>query len=314
MINGEEKPAMEGFDYTAASSGGNFAQILYAYAPGTTSDELLDASGIGHPSEITTEELENIPDKSIISFLVGSLLPQFAYAIFVAALFPNEDFWENVLYKRFLEPFGVPRYSPIGKTRDDVKATPLAITSVFGPAELFPEYHSSSMFQKYSSLLAKRRATMFTSAEELVGRDSFVTLLHGNSSETFWEVAKQSSFQISYGAHISPDELAIPMQEHQASYDAVGNVTVDPINFVPVSSHPDDLVSKESIHPFTLAKMFAMSTDFLNMNYGVFPLPPSLNPILFRPNYIEIPVADGTKRKVILSDGGPNTDNERITR
>lgn len=308
IVDGEERPALEGFDYIASLSGGNFANVLYSFAPGTTADELLDADGIGHPSEITKEELENVPAKSIFSLFQEPILPQVAYALLTSALFPHEGFWENFVYKRFLEPFGVSRYQPIGETRDEqVQATPLVMTSVVGPAELFPDYVFYEMNQELYPTILTKHLNLFESYNPYY----FLAKNRSKSNEILWEIAEQISFHMPYGAFIAPDEFTIPMQEHVASFDKIGNMTVDPIDFLSVSSQPDDLIPEELMQPFTLTKMLAVGTDLITLAAGGLAsvLPPDVMSLLLKPIVIDIPTANGSKRKMALSDGGYNTHN-----
>ncbi len=330
LIDGEERPALEGFDYTTGISGGNFPSVLYAFAPGTTGHELFDADGIGHPSEITKEYLENIPPSSIFSFFTESILAAFVHAILSAALF-GDTFWESFVHKTFLEPFGISRSQPIGKTRDEVKATPIVMTSVVGPVELHPEYSLNRMSRKYMKNLMEN-ANLFKVPEEFpeftstdaegnfLDSEAIRTLFfrqainYNRTGETLWELAKLSSFQIPYGAYISPDEFAIPMEAHRATYeDADGNVTADYIDFLPVSAHPDDVEPQLFSHwklpstKFSLTKMLAAGTDLLVMAAPL--IPEQLKPLAFRPISVELPTADGSKREMALSDGGFNGYN-----
>ncbi len=322
LIDGEERPAMEGFDYMSASSGGNLAMILYAFAQGTTSNELLDVDGIGHPSEITKEELENIPESSIFSLFTNSVLNPLAYGLIVSSIFDTEDFWETVAHKMFLEPFGIDRHQPIGETRGDVKATPLVTASVVGPAEIYPDYTIEEMGKKFhetweenSHLFtpiedAPSNYNLFdlTTGESFDPKSLFQTVIKKNESDALWEIAKLSSFQIPYAAIISPDEFSIPIQEHREIYE-----TVDPFDFLPVGTHPDNVQPQLFSHyklpktKFPLAKMLAVSTNLLPIISDM--IPEALRPLLFKPNNIEIPTADGSKRKLALADGGYNSHN-----
>ena len=64
-IDGEERPSMERFDYISSIGGGNIPVIQFAYAQGTSSDELLDTDGINDPTEITYEDLDEVSEKSL---------------------------------------------------------------------------------------------------------------------------------------------------------------------------------------------------------------------------------------------------------
>ena len=75
-----------------------------------------------------------------------------------------------------------------------------------------------------------------------------------------------SSFQMPYGAYITPDKVTIPIKEHIAAYDDIGNMTAgEPIDFVPSESYPNDVVPKEWETPFTIPKLFAAGTNLLTI-------------------------------------------------
>lgn len=303
IIEGEERPALEGFDYTSATSGGNIAQVLYAYPPDTTSDLILDADGINDPSLITTDFLENVPETSLFSRLSSVIGPVAAVALVKALLF-DLVFWDVFLYDFLLAPFGVVDYTSIGKTRDDVKATPIVTTPLIGPSEVYPEYINTVMNQKFLEVLV---ANAHILGEVYLDPAIPPFSLLPTNNTILWEIAKEAHYQIPYSAYITPDEFGIPMLKHEATYDGLldaKNQTVLPLDFCPASEHPDD-VQPEAEGPFTLKKMLGVGTTFVSIRQETFP------PDVFRPNTVNIPTADGSTRNMALTDGGYN-DNGAI--
>ena len=306
-LNDEEKPALDAFDYIAALSGGNLATIVYAFAPTTSSNILLDAQSNGNPSLITTREMENIPRSSIFSrFNIPA-----ANHMFLAMSGGNTqqdskvDVWENFVYDMFLKPFGIAdQAQPIGKIRNEVKAIPLAMTTMLGPSELYHEYssenHVNRKFQTAISFQANKFGKIF---KNLIGTKPLLTLPENNAD--LWDAAKISQFQIPYGAFITPNEFEIPILEHRTKYDSIGNKSAESIDFVPISAHPDSLQPRGE-GKFSLSKMLAVSTNTISFQIGAIP---SSMKAKFSPSIIEIPTKSGEKRKVVLTDGGYNSIN-----
>lgn len=297
IIDGEERPAMERFDYTAAISGANVAQVVYAYARDTTSDEILDADGINDPTLITTEILEDVPEKSLFSRLNIPVAP-YAIIALIKLIFSGGIWWDILLFHLLLEPFGVMDGKPIGKTRDDVKATPIVMVSMIGPSEIYPQYITDMNHQFHEN---------FKAVEHLMNSFDYLgnTLPTLPNNDIIWEVAKKSGFQFAYGAYMTPDEFVIPMLEHTAKYDTLdkNNNTIEPIDFMPVSSHIDQ-VQPESEGSFTLKKMLGAGTTFISINSGFAPFREYITP-----STIDLQTADGGKRNMVITDGGYNDMN-----
>jgi hypothetical protein len=296
-VHHKEVPAMDLFTYTSGLSGGNFPNLIYAYAKDTTSDALLDANGISDPSKLTNEVIENIPQESMFSRFVVSLTPYLGLALFSNLLF-GKQFWETSVYHTFLEPFGIGRdESCNGPRRDDAKPIPLAETSMVSPLELFPEYLLDQLNKRYNMNFLDTYDKNLTATGE-ISNLSEGALFSTDDNKYAWELAKMSDFQIPVFAYASPDEFNIPMQKHTIKFD---NATADPINFEPVFAEPND-IQPESEGPFTIVKMLAAATNLIPLAAKL--LPQELLPVLNGPITINIPTADGNHREMALADGG----------
>jgi len=157
-IDGEERPAMEGFDLISGASGGNFANILFHFASNTTSDDILDAGGMNDPSNLTAAELEYIPENSLFHPLVQKIwgpdsLPSAMRETFIEQLSSDADIsvYEEFLISHFLDHFNIPSQTLLGgfndsasgefvTVREDVASTPIITFSMTGPSELYPEW------------------------------------------------------------------------------------------------------------------------------------------------------------------------------
>ncbi len=303
-VNHKEVPAMDLFTYTSGLSGGNFPNLIYAYAKDTTSDALLDANGVSDPSELTNEEVENIPQGSMFSRFATSITPYIGLALFNVLLF-GIQFWEALVYLTFLEPFGIGRDDSCnGPRRDDAKPIPIAETSMVGPLELWPEYLSDQINNRYNMNFLDTYDKNLTATGEIFNLQG--TWFSTDDSKYAWELAKMSDFQIPVHAYVTPDEFNIPMQKHTMKFDTISdtNAAADPINFEPVFAEPDDL-QPESEGSFTIAKMLAVATNLIPIIAGS--LPPDLLPVLNSPLTINIPTGvDGNNREMTLADGGYN--------
>ncbi len=308
-INGQEKSALQVFNYTVGVSGGNFANVLYSFAPNTTSDVILDAGDNNtntDPSKITIEEMENIPSMSMFSRFNVSIGGYLAYALYGSIKLDQGDVWELFVHELFLKPFGMADFTqPIGKTRDGVHSEPICMTSVVGPSEVYPEYvsdkHMNRLFANMVQDIKHKFGTVYTAVN-----NSTKMLTLPDDNNVLWEIAKLGGFRIPYGASISADEFAIPILEHTAKYPIVGNKTADDINFVPVSTHPDNVQPSGQGH-FSLAKMLGVSISILIMRLNAFP--DRVKAALSTPSEVEVTTKDGDRRKFALSDGGYNAIN-----
>ncbi len=319
MIDGEERPALDVFDYTAAVSGGTLATIPYAFAPNVTSDILLETSSNNDPSKLTNRQLESIRGSSIFAryqIPVANYMLMSILATRNSMESPSEasgrlHFWDNFMYEMFLRPFGVRDVTqPVGKTRAEVKTVPLVTTSVIGPSELYPDYISEQILNRRFAQVASRNSQKFGAINtgHLVGTRPMMTLPE-NNAET-WEIATLSNFQIAYGAYILPDEFAIPILQHRAQFSSIGNKTATPLDFVSVSAHPDDVQPKGEGR-FPLSKMLGVGTNLIAMQLSNLEqeIPPEMELLLSIPSDVEISTKNGEKRRVALTDAGYNSFN-----
>jgi hypothetical protein len=328
-VDDKEIPAMDKIDFTSALSGGNFPSILYAYAKDTTSDELLDVDGIIYPNKMTTQELENIPEKSIFNRLVTSLVPSIVIAL-ISAILLGANFWSTAMYFHMLQPMGIGPKEPMNTLRrEDAKPTPIATMSMVGPLELWSDYLYFQMFNTFvpvENIMNTRfyqniEATFSTVAEEAY--NGTFSMLPDVSY--MWQMASKSDFQIPVYAYVTPDEFNIPMYKHHMKFDPIVNMTTaEPVNFEPVFAKPND-VQPESEGPFTVTKALAASTNAVAIFADIFPPElEQLKTIVNGPITINIPTADDdhqemepssindiprvddNHREMVVSDGGYN--------
>jgi len=144
VIDGKERPALEGFDFIAGLSGGNVPTALYAYSV-HSSNEVLDADYmIHHPSQITPKALRRKNRKSIMSVLtpsaVAKLIPLLGWGFINKKI---ASVWPLVLWWICLKPHGIKRNQFFGPSsmkgknnfvvpRDEVNAVPLIQTMMMG--------------------------------------------------------------------------------------------------------------------------------------------------------------------------------------
>ena len=110
---GEERPAMESFDFVSGLSGGCIPTVLYTYAQNVTTNELLDADfRLNDPSEITLEVLERVnkDERSIFDAVVNRISLKALPAIFYGFLMGKTHKLMTIgVWKVFLKPFGIKR-------------------------------------------------------------------------------------------------------------------------------------------------------------------------------------------------------------
>jgi hypothetical protein len=301
-LRGRTRPAMNGFKYIASVSGGCLTQVVYAYAPDTASDVILDVAGINHPSLITEEELNNVPERSIFGRYHVDLEPYVTDAFFRSFANEDETLWSNLVFSMFLEPFGIARLQSVIDTRYEVQSIPIFMASMLGPTELYPEYlaHLNSRFE--TNLDSIDRIPTKFSLESMTYR-----ILLDN--DILWETAMKSHYQIPYGVYITPDKFAVPMEKHQATFDSLAhknatlpNKTAAAIDFDPIFVSPDE-VTPEGEDMFTVKKMIGAATSFVSLQHKTIPIEN------LTPNTIDITTADGSQRNMIISDGGYNAVN-----
>jgi hypothetical protein len=312
-IDDKEVPAMNKFDFTSASSGGHFPSILYAYAKDTTSDEVLDADGISYPHQMTTQELENIPEKSVFNRLTTSFAPSIALALMRAVLF-GDNFWTTAMNYHFLQPMGIGLNEPINTPRrEDAKPTPIAAMSMVGPLEIWSDYLYTQMYNiMHTNIVNTRNYHNFMSSLSTLAEKTYdgTTASVIPDSSHVWQVASDSDFQLPVYAYVTPDEFSIPMYKHRMKFDPIVNMpTAEPLDFEPIFAKPND-VQPESEGPFTVAKALSAPTNAVGVFAGM--IPPNmqqLEPILNGPITINIPTADGNHREMVVSDSGYNDES-----
>jgi hypothetical protein len=304
-IDGMEVPAIDMFDYTSSLSGGHFPNLMYAYAKDTTSDLLLDVDGITEPSELTKDQLENIPETSIFGRFATSIIPHMVIALLSAVLL-GTDVWSSMMYTLMLEPFGIGPFEAMSTPRrEDAKPTPIATVSMFGPAEMWPDYYykqTSAESAILKELISNYADSGYTQVSEGV--------YQAPDTSFMWEMARRSGFQVPVYASITPDEFNIEMHEHKMEFDPVGDMTAEPLNFKPVFANPDDL-QPESEGAFSIAKALGAATNALPLMGPDF-FTEEQQSLLNRPIKINIPTADENRREMVLLDAGANGDGTGI--
>mmetsp|Transcript_3006 Transcript_3006/g.4383 ORF Transcript_3006/g.4383 Transcript_3006/m.4383 type:complete len:547 (+) Transcript_3006:305-1945(+) len=296
-------PSIDKFAYIAALSGGNFPLIMYKYAKDTTSSLLLDVDGINDPSEITSEELENIPETSMFARFIVPTIGHIVMAVVESIYFGDDDhltLFARLLHSVFLEPFGIGAKDATNQNqREDAKPTPLVMTSMLGPKELYPAV---------GSIWNKRLSTEVTAALDSLKE----TALPGQNvvpdTDFLWNLTKMTDFQIPIGAYITPDEINIPMANYTVKYDPIFDPsdnqtkTAEPFSFDESVSASLNDVQPASEGPFSIAKMLGMAANLL-------PLTPAIGTELDEEMVLDIPTADGNSRSMVFADGGFNDPN-----
>lgn len=321
-VNGEEKPAMDAFDYTAGLSGGNFANLMYAYAQGTTSDDLLDVGGIVDPEDITAESLRTVPENSMFAPFVRSVIPSIIRAVVGAALF-KWDFWVQVVYYHFLEPVGIPANKTIGSEdvpqREDAKPMPVVEFSMTGPSELYPEWIYQHMNQEAVADInaaAVNQSTVelspffierWQALEEMWGFTFPPSYLefYQMSPEVVLEAAKKSGWQVPVPAFATPEEIHMPFVDATMEFDPVSNVTAEPLNFKPFVAGTTD----PAVGMVTLERLLAFGTALVPILLNgevVSALPQEFKDLLSVPLELNIPTSDNSQRSMAFADGGYN--------
>jgi len=296
-IDGAERPSMEKFAYTSGSSGGNFPNMIFAYATNTTSDEILDANGISDPSKLTKEYLENTPQTSMFSAFDSPLILSLALAYFESFL-TGVPFWSNFNRYQFLKPFGISDEPP-STTRDDVKATPIFLTSIFSPLETYP----ASLFI-IGKLLQQNLNKSIDMLTEFYDNSTNMVFMPAGS-DIVWDLIRESQFQYPLPVLMTADEIIIPAKKLNMTYGIVGNITSDPFLFEPMFAPPDEM-QPDSEGPFTMSKMLAAGTALLPIFRAGGQYPEELMKALDSPLVLDVPTTSGDKRSMVLADGGYN--------
>mmetsp|Transcript_17422 Transcript_17422/g.24869 ORF Transcript_17422/g.24869 Transcript_17422/m.24869 type:complete len:645 (+) Transcript_17422:117-2051(+) len=322
-INGEDRPALEAADYIAGSSGGSIVATIYHYQHSTTNDELLDAAGPNDPSQITNEVLDTIPENSMFPVFSAPVFPSLQIAIPVA-LATGKPFWPLAIQNLFLQPFGIEGGKPLSSTkiRDDVKTTPILLTSLVGPVEVFP-FHLDSVINRDIYTEYNENVPML----EMVGEEDTefhdiideinevtgggVTDVRLTDLNILRSLAEDNGFQLNLPAFGTATEFTIPLSGSVATleYEGVENQTdaAEPFDIEgPLILTYEELSSEGN--PFTLETLLGMSTDILSLNPGLRALLDSQSPfpVAGRPISASIPTVSGELREVAFTDGGIN--------
>eukprot|EP00567_Pseudictyota_dubia_P000078 CAMPEP_0197466288 /NCGR_PEP_ID=MMETSP1175-20131217/64973_1 /TAXON_ID=1003142 /ORGANISM="Triceratium dubium, Strain CCMP147" /LENGTH=651 /DNA_ID=CAMNT_0043002321 /DNA_START=170 /DNA_END=2121 /DNA_ORIENTATION=+ len=306
-IDGEQRPAMEAFEYVSGLSGGNLAIFPYHYAQYTTSDEILDAHGNSDPSKITVEDLEVIPEKSLFKpFVVDvtiSLIPAVFYALFLG----GKDIWSVVMSFHMLQHKGIATGTKMTdvKIREDVKSKPISMTSMLGPAETFPNYEFYTMSRGMMTELRDEHENRLQRVE-IPAFPGFPDLqFHEMDNDYLLELAEKYNYQFPFPGFLTHEGLEVPFtKEVNMKFDNVVNMTADDVRFTTIDS-PFSELSSES-NPFTVEKALGLATDVLVLmsqlrGIDIFGMLPDQ---IANPIHVDIPTADGGKRKMVFSDGG----------
>mmetsp|Transcript_2767 Transcript_2767/g.3188 ORF Transcript_2767/g.3188 Transcript_2767/m.3188 type:complete len:658 (-) Transcript_2767:224-2197(-) len=125
VVDGEERPAMEAFDYISGLSGGTIPTMLYCYAQNVDSATLLDADfRINDPSEITSEVLDRRTENSIFETVTDkftdSFIPSLLYGVSTGAL---DKIWTMSILNEMLSPFGIEGNKTISPKSDETNDT-----------------------------------------------------------------------------------------------------------------------------------------------------------------------------------------------
>lgn len=247
QIDGEDRPAMEAFDFISGLSGGNFPSLSYVFAQNTTSSEILDADGISDPT-LTKEELESIPENSLFYPFVKSIwsidsLPTAMYWTVIL----QRPFWSSFVYLHFLERFGVPYNTSMADIpiRSDVKATPVATFSMVGPKELYPDWLYDHANVAVLLLLIKGVDSM-----QRLDDNALVAQQFGNAELDFrimnntavLEFLKQVNYQMPIPFTATPEEVGTSFVSSTMKFDTNASVSASEttFDFEPFYVNPDD--------------------------------------------------------------------------
>ncbi len=227
-------PSIDKIAYISCLSGGNFPAIVYKYAKNTTSSLILDADGISDPSEITKEELENIPETSVFSRFAYPTYVGHGSIAYLKSVYFKEDFFTTFMSSIFLDSFGIginDCSTNLFPSRKDAKPTVISMASMLGPKELFPG-HLKNLNRQLSVDVSEALEDSFM---EVPSTPDLADLVVPNT-DFMWKLAEKSYFQIPVGAYMTLDEFVIPMSKHQMKFDPVvdsaDNMTkiAEPIN------------------------------------------------------------------------------------
>ncbi len=305
-IDGEisSKSALEMFDYMTGSSGGLIPNIMFAYARDRTSDELLDAGGINDPKDITAEELDNIPDKSIFKIMTSHSAPSFLKAI-VSAAITGKTLFSEFMYFQCLEPVGVPKDQPLEDTplRDGVNYIPIVTTNMHGPIELDPNW----FYEVMNVHLSQQVAMLSQNYEEFqfMEGSSEARTYRKLDIPNIFRLAEEGGHQIPIPGFITPDMFYVGYSESEMEFSSVAGLSAESLSFSPFSTNPDALQPEEE-GAMTIEKFLGLGTNAVPIMLPNFmdDLPQALIDLFSKPLVQEITTADGQKRTVPFTDGG----------
>lgn len=347
-IDGEERPAIEIFDYMSGLSGGNPASIMYHYAQYTTSDELLEVYSIpSDPTKMTIEDLQNIPDRSIFKPFVTTTSISTIIGAIDAYLNGGEPWTEVVYYHFFLQNYiAKDLLMTDAKIRDEVKSIPIVEFSLIGPSELYPDWSDTLINRAIVEDYNDQFQTTLTAIDD----EGFVQLAaitteiiadyinkvfgdvvmppFNSTTDTpptsyqmdnsfILKLAETHKFKMILPAYGTSEKFVIPMAKGMVmEFDGLVNRTYNPIDVDEPTVALYSEVSPDT-QPFTLEKLLGMGTDNLGLfPYGADmyrPILDSISPGLGqRPISVDVPFAKNgktTTHKMAFTDGGCNDIN-----
>ena len=193
-IGGEERPAMEAFDYVSGLSGGIIPTVLYSYAQNVDTNTLLDAEWREFdPSKITSKVLNRRVKGSVFNQVTTSMilfaLPMTFYMCCSCSL---HSFVPLVVWFGILRKFGIKRNCFFAQDADafakkdvrssiaprkDVKIIPLINFIMVGEAEIRGRPRIDAYFDVIQHLNKQGIMNTFTTPEQI--EDAIQTVDNG---------------------------------------------------------------------------------------------------------------------------------------
>jgi len=308
IIDGEERPALEVFDFMSGLSGGNFPNVIYHYAQNTNSDELLETSFVSDPTKVTMADLTTAaPATSMLHIFSKDVTARVVIAFLYSNIIGGPA-WPAFVYYMFLAPFSIRQETLMTdiKVRDGVKSRPIIETSMLGPVgDIFISWIDTKMnvdfVDYFNNMVENDEYDKITGLDELGINDTVASnLIHMNVSKSFaW--AKENGFPIPIHAFGTDTEFHVPLASTSTMKFKTENATAEPLNFKPFTATYDELSSESD--RFTLEKLLGMGSDVASLDLSIREFIPDYADNLIS---VDIPTADGGKREMAFSDGGYN--------